>query len=1681
MRPAHWMGPARLLWFLIALCLAPLAALAAQVELPPGGDNLCPEEGCPVTYDVEVTPDNGTTAGRTANTSGHSAAFTVTNTGSSTDQFTSACVAVSANVTCTGTSPASFTLHSGHDTTVTASFSVGSVGTGTLKIRATSAGDPSDVGSYTINVVAAPNPPIVVSPGAGARAIVHRRQPLIRAVFPTPATGFDTGATVLKWRGAVVTGVARRSRGLVEWEVDSTAWLATGLPGFSGTDSGKVEVTHCGVNGGCSTASQWVVLPNDSTPVLGFSAMPLEAVNGGFGAPFGAGFSVSGADVETGFSIRSYSSMGAARSAGLVYSTRQSYPRALVQVDLDLPWPTTSASSVKLVLLDGAVRLDSLVLASPNTACLTGSIRRCRATLQGEFTSTGGSTPSITRKWLRVEATVTVGATVKQSVDSVEAVIVDRRGSRYGSGWWPAGITQLVGQGDDRVLVGPSGSATIFRGYGDSVYIGPPGATTALLKTASGWELHPRGSLARIHFDAQGRLIKAVDANGNRDSVAYDASTDKVLSLTDPVGKTITLAYDVSGKLTGWTDPAGRQSTVTIAGNQLTRRWLASPAARPDTVVFTYQAYSGTNTLLLQRRQGVLAGDTTTVLYDATAFRRPLGVRLARVTNESGTLINPLINYTAVERQGYGALRSLDSAYVEMKDPRGHWTRSLLTRWGQARRSWDSLGLLSRAEIEPDGLVLWSEDRNGDSSRVHHAYDASRRLAKTYIYRGATSGSHVLRTDSLVYDNNHRVTQRVDARGQSSLFAYDATGNLTMVRTPNGAAFDTAFTWYRSDGLVDSTRQTGNTAATRFFYDPTWKQLDSVVNQAGQTLMKNTYDNLGRVSQSRKRSDIRQTGASTTTYQWARSETFFALDNLVDSTRSMLSDTSQTAGFTPTWPAASDTTRTWRVSHRFDAAGRDTARVNNRGTATLYKYDRLHRLVARRPWADSLPVKDSTAYDAAGNVKKTITRRGITITHAYDSRNRDTLTSIPGVGDLRRAFGGPQGQLTRVWMANAVDSIGGVNGEIRMGYDLRGRLRADTAYTGTTARVSSYSYDTYERPSMLVDPLGTWTTKYEPVRGVIDTLFTPMGDTIAFDFDVKGRPLAPRILSGGRRVDGKRSWKPNETLDEMRTWVFVDADSFTAGRLYRAQVDVGEYGLVPEWQQQAGLGQPMRTLVDSTVYDAWGRLMGWKGLKSGVPWVQVGAESYSFDRSGNINQPTGAANYHATRDQLLGRVNGAGRDSLRYDDAGNLIQFREASGGPVWDYGYDALGRLVSVRRGGVLIARYGYDVLGQRVAKRVYSSASGGTIGYTRFVYRGGQVTFETDSAGTMGLKYTHGGTDRLLAITDGATHYYITTDKLGSVRALTRRDGTWALNQRFGPYGERIARDTSASFALGHRLRFGWTGRELDAETGLSFHRARYYFPSIRRWTQEDPIGYLGSQNLYTYVMGSPLQLRDPTGLDEDCGYQLYRYDTWDRWTGDHLRSRLGWEWECWSMPSRMDQMGHGTGGGRASGSAQPGAADPTERRDICKEIASAPAFRHTTTTLQTWERIANLDPSAPYIEVGVTTNLGFEMLERVRIGSIPGPSRRAGNTTSTVLGTVSFENMPAHANDVWLIHTHPRHGSLDGISDMTGVHTSEDVPTGTAVAGVIILRGDEFSVTTRASVERVPIPESRRCKLR
>ena len=263
--------------------------------------------------------------------------------------------------------------------------------------------------------------------------------------------------------------------------------------------------------------------------------MPSEALGRAFSSPFGPGLAVTAGEIEAGVSTVPYVSRGVPRSTGLVYSTRQSYPRVLVPVDLELTWPAGTPDDLTFVLQDGTTVLDSVRFASPT--CLTGSVRRCRAVLQGDFMGEHVSDPDPEVAPGGGPGHVR-GHDPERPSDSVEVVLVDRRATRYGLGWWPTAGVLLVPAGNDRLLVSATGAVSVFRGNGDSLFLAPPGSEVVLQKVGAQLELSPRGSLARSVYEATtGRLLYTQDVNGQRDSVLWEGSSDKILKVKDPVGK----------------------------------------------------------------------------------------------------------------------------------------------------------------------------------------------------------------------------------------------------------------------------------------------------------------------------------------------------------------------------------------------------------------------------------------------------------------------------------------------------------------------------------------------------------------------------------------------------------------------------------------------------------------------------------------------------------------------------------------------------------------------------------------------------------------------------------------------------------------------------------------------------------------------------------------------------------------------------------------------------------------------------------------------------------------------------------------------------------------------------------------------------------------------------------------
>jgi RHS repeat-associated protein len=214
-----------------------------------------------------------------------------------------------------------------------------------------------------------------------------------------------------------------------------------------------------------------------------------------------------------------------------------------------------------------------------------------------------------------------------------------------------------------------------------------------------------------------------------------------------------------------------------------------------------------------------------------------------------------------------------------------------------------------------------------------------------------------------------------------------------------------------------------------------------------------------------------------------------------------------------------------------------------------------------------------------------------------------------------------------------------------------------------------------------------------------------------------------------------------------------------------------------------------------------------------------------------------------------------------YDAAGNLTRQCEGgsvtgttstcTGATVAELTYDAANRLTALTKTGLPAEHYAYDGEGRRIRKTVDATA-------TDYRYDGPDIVGEHPGWAGQPTVYLHGpGMDdpliRWTPATSSAESYH--QDGLGSVVAMTNQAGEITATARYDAWGNTLA-------STGTIPRYGYTGREPDA-TGLIYYRARYYDPTVGRFTQRDPIGMQGGLNPYAYVGGNPVNFTDPLGL--------------------------------------------------------------------------------------------------------------------------------------------------------------------------------------------------------------------------
>jgi RHS repeat-associated protein len=126
------------------------------------------------------------------------------------------------------------------------------------------------------------------------------------------------------------------------------------------------------------------------------------------------------------------------------------------------------------------------------------------------------------------------------------------------------------------------------------------------------------------------------------------------------------------------------------------------------------------------------------------------------------------------------------------------------------------------------------------------------------------------------------------------------------------------------------------------------------------------------------------------------------------------------------------------------------------------------------------------------------------------------------------------------------------------------------------------------------------------------------------------------------------------------------------------------------------------------------------------------------------------------------------------------------------------------------------------------------------------------------------------------GYATQWLVTDQLGTPRMVVDESGGSASVKRhdYLPFGEELSaniggRTTGQGYSGTDGVRQHFTSYELDAESGLNFAQARYQSSVQGRFTSVDPLGASAkmanpqSFNRYSYVLNSPTNLTDPSGL--------------------------------------------------------------------------------------------------------------------------------------------------------------------------------------------------------------------------
>lgn len=994
-------------------------------------------------------------------------------------------------------------------------------------------------------------------------------------------------------------------------------------------------------------------------------------------------------------------------------------------------------------------------------------------------------------------------------------------------------------------------------------------------------------------YDAEGRVVKQADANGDETLFAYG---DHTTTTTDANGnvtvyqydelyrtKKITYAdgtyesktYDDAGNLASATDRNGNTTTYTYNndGYVLTE-------TRFDGAVKNY-AYDAANRVTAIKD---FDGASTTYAYDAkgniltqtakdgtvSSYKYDDNCRMTKQTDANGNSI--VYAYDGIWVSSItNAEKAVEKYYY---DTMGRVVTKIDALGNQTRYFYDEAGRNIGYQTADGNTVTYTYDKAGcmktlkNASGYVYSYDydgMGNIVALTDPLNNTVTFSYdgLYNTTSTVYDAEHVVSTVYDAfslpvsetdeEGNTVYYTYDGVGNVLTRTDANGNvttySYDLRFN--KPTVIVDA-----NGGKTTNEYDDAGN-LISVVDANGNKT-EYTYDNAGNVL--------------TITYPNSLIESF-VYDNMGNVVEKKINNDEQDKTiytYNNVYALTSvEFANGATIAYTYDALGNKLTETDSAGAVTMFTYDTMGRVATM---TDAIGRKTTYTYDANGNVLAEQYSNGGKKEYTYDALDRvcketdglgnSTYYAYDGVGNLLSVTDALANVVTysytKTGLVKAVtDAMGAVtateydangnviattdaNGNVvTMSYDKLNRLVSASDATGL---VKTYTYDAVGNVISESDNQGVEKTyEYDSMNNLVSVV-DPLQNETVYAYDIKG------LLTGVKDAAGGQTSYSYDIMGNRLT--STDANNNTTKYTYDIVGNLlsvtNPLGVVTSYQYDI-VG---RTIASTTAenhttkyeYNDFDFVV--KETDSAENTIEkvydiCGNLISETDKNGNRTQYTYNAIY-----QLIKITYADGSENLfEYDPNGNMTSRTDANGNKTV-YAYDNVGNCTSITdpEGGVY--QYTYDANGNVL---IATDPNGNTTTYT-YELSYGLTASETDALSGV-TSYTYDENGQLLAQTDanGNTTTY-TYDVVGNITSVTYPGGL-KHTYTYDKVGNLLADETNA----GEKMTFTY-----DA----IYNNTSVTYPN-------------GAQLVYTYdVFGNKLTEKDSAGA-----VTTYAYDALNR----------------------------------------------------------------------------------------------------------------------------------------------------------------------------------------------------------